>query len=66
MKFPTGWRLVVLVLIAVIGIDGLIEAVPKASESTNDLLIDGAVLLGVVLISVLLALLFGRRGPRAE
>jgi len=66
MKFPTGWRLLVLVLIAAIGIDGLIEAVPKASESTNDLLIDAAVLFAIILISVLLARRFGRRGPRVE
>ncbi len=66
MKFPTGWRLLVVVLIAAIGIDGLVVAVPKASESAHDLLIDAAVLFGIILVSVLLARLFGRRGRSAE
>ena len=66
MKFPSGWRLLILVVIAAIGISGVIEAWPRSSESVSDLLIDGAAIFIVILISLIAARLLGRRGPRAR
>ncbi len=60
------WRLLALVLIAVIGISGLIEALPHASETVSDLMIDAAIVVGAMLVSLLIARLLGRRGGAAK
>jgi len=61
MILQQRWRLVALILIAVVGVSGAIEAWPQASESAGDLLVDAAILAAVMLVSVLLARRFGRR-----
>ena len=52
---------VVLVVIAVVGISGIIEALPHASESVGDLAIDAAILALVIAVCVLLNRLFNKR-----
>ena len=64
MKMEGRWGIVVLVVIAVVGISGIIEALPHASESVGDLAIDAAILALVIAISVALARLFGSRNRR--
>ena len=61
MKMEGRWAIVVWVAIAVIGISGVIEAFPHASESVRDLAIDAAILAAVMGISALLARRFGPR-----
>ena len=56
MKQEGGYRRpVALAIIAVVGISGIIEALPHASESLRDLAIDAAILAAIVIASVLLA-----------
>jgi len=55
MKLEGRWRFLPLTLIAVVGLSGVIEALPHASESVNDLLIDAAILAIFVALSVLAA-----------
>lgn len=66
MKMEGQWRIVVFVVIAVIGISGIIEALPHASESAMDLAEDAAILGLVIAVSVLLARRFGTRGKPAK
>jgi hypothetical protein len=66
MKMEGRWAVVVWVAIAVIGISGIIEALPKASESARDLAIDAAILALVMAVSALLARRFGSRGKAAK
>ncbi len=44
MKMEGRWGIVILVVIAVVGISGIIEALPHASRSVGDLAIDAAIL----------------------
>jgi hypothetical protein len=62
MKMEGRWTVVVWVAIAVLGISGIIEALPHASESVSDLAIDAAIMAAVVGISALLARRFGTKG----
>ena len=66
MKMEGHWRFVVLAVIAVVGISGIIEAWPHASESMADLAIDAAILALVIAVSILLARKFGKGGKGAE
>jgi threonine/homoserine efflux transporter RhtA len=66
MKMEGRWAIVVWVAIAVVGISGIIEALPHASESARDLGIDAAILALVMAVSVLLARRFGSRGKAAK
>jgi hypothetical protein len=61
MKMEGRWAVVVWVAIAAVGISGIIEALPHASESVRDLAIDAAILAAVMGISALLARRFGTR-----
>ncbi len=61
MKMEGRWGIVILVVIAVVGISGIIEALPQASESVGDLAIDAAMLALIVAACVLLNRLFGKR-----
>ena len=56
-----NWRYVLIVFLAVVGVNGIIEALPKTRETTRDLLIDGAILLAIIGISVVFARLHFRR-----
>ena len=62
MKMEGHWRIIVFTVIAVVGISGIIEALPHASESVADLAEDAAILALVIAVSVLLARKFGTRG----
>lgn len=62
MKMEGRWTVIVWVAIAVIGISGVVEAWPHASESVSDLAMDAAILAAVVGISAILARRFGTRG----
>jgi hypothetical protein len=66
MKMEGRWTVIVWVAIAVIGISGIIEALPHASESLRDLAIDAAILALVIAVSALLARRFGSRGKTAK
>jgi hypothetical protein len=66
MKMEGRWAVIVWVAIAVVGISGIIEALPHASESVRDLAIDAAVLALVMAVSVLLARRFGSREKAAK
>ena len=61
MKMEGRWTIVIWVAIAVIGISGIVEALPHASESLQDLAIDAAILGLVIAVSALLARRFGSR-----
>ncbi len=60
-----NWRLVPGLVIAAIGISGLVEAWPQARESLSDLAIDAAILVAIVMASILLAGLFRKLRPSA-
>jgi drug/metabolite transporter (DMT)-like permease len=62
MKMEGRWAVIIWVAIAVVGISGVIEAWPHASESVSDLALDAAILAAVVGISAVLARRFGTRG----
>ena len=66
MKLEGQKRWLPLAIIAVVGISGIIEAWPQASESMTDLLIDAAILAGIVAVSILLARLLGKRGVKSS
>lgn len=56
MKQEGSWkRPVLLCIIAAIGISGIIEALPHASETLRDLAIDAAILAAIIVGSALLA-----------
>jgi flagellar biogenesis protein FliO len=65
MKMEGRWGIVILGVIAAIGISGIIEALPHASESVSDLAIDTAILALVIAVCLVLNRLFGKRS-RAE
>ena len=54
MKMEGRWAVIVWVVIAAVGISGIIEALPHASESVSDLAIDAVILAAVMAISVLI------------
>lgn len=62
MKMEGRWAVIIWVAIAVVGISGVIEAWPHASETVSDLALDVAILAAVVGISAILARRFGTRG----
>ena len=55
MKMEGRWAVIVWVVIAVVGISGVIEAWPHASESASDLALDAVILAAVMVISALIA-----------
>jgi len=55
MKMEGPWKIVVFGAIAIVGISGIVEAMPYARESLGDLAIDITVLAGAMGISVLIA-----------
>ncbi len=55
MKLKGSWRIVVIVLIVALGVSGIVEALPRASETAEDILIDLAVIAAVMGLSVLAA-----------
>lgn len=61
MKFEGRTKILVFAIIAAVGVSGIVEALPHASESAGDLLIDAAILAAIVIVSVLLARKFGKR-----
>ncbi len=61
MKMEGRWTIVIWVAIAVVGISGIIEALPHASESLRDLAIDAAIMGLVIAVSALLARRFGSK-----
>jgi len=69
MKSGLNWRYVVIAAIVVIGVSGIIEALPHAKESPRDLAIDAGILALIVALSALFAniraTLIKRRKPRA-
>jgi hypothetical protein len=64
MKFEGRTRILVFATIGVVGISGIIEALPHAHESAGDLLLDAGVLAGVIGASLLLTRIFGRRNTK--
>ncbi len=66
MKMEGRWAVIVWVAIAVVGISGVIEAWPHASESVSDLAFDVAILAAVIGISAILARRFGTRGKAGK
>ena len=66
MKMEGRWTVVIWVAIAAIGVSGIVEALPHASESAQDLAIDAAILALVIAGSALLARRFGTRGKTAK
>jgi hypothetical protein len=62
MKMEGRWTVVIWAAIAAVGISGIVEALPHASESAKDLAIDAAILGLIVAVSALLARRFGSRG----
>jgi hypothetical protein len=62
MKMEGRWTVVIWAMIAVIGISGIFEALPHASESVVDLAEDAGILAIAIAICVLLARKFGPRG----
>jgi hypothetical protein len=66
MKMEGRWAVIVWVAIAVVGISGVIEAWPHASESVSDLALDIGVIAAVVGISAILARRFGSRSKAAK
>jgi hypothetical protein len=61
MKMEGRWAIVIWVAIAVVGISGVIEAWPHASESVSDVALDVAILAAIAGISAILARRFGTR-----
>jgi hypothetical protein len=55
MKLKGRWMIVAITLIAAIGVSGIIEALPHASETAGDILIDVSILAAVMALSVLAA-----------
>ena len=55
MKMEGRWAVIVWIVIAVVGISGIIEALPHASESASDLALDAIILAAFMAISVLIA-----------
>ena len=55
MKMEGRWAIIVWVAIAVVGISGIIEALPHTSESVSDLALDAIILAAVMGISALIA-----------
>jgi hypothetical protein len=66
MKMEGRWTVVIWVAIAVVGISGIVEALPHASESLQDIAIDAAILGLVVAVSALLARRFGTKGKTGK
>jgi hypothetical protein len=66
MKFEGRTKILVILVIAAVGVSGLIEAFPHAHETMGDLMIDAAILATVLGISYILARLFGRRGSSSR
>ena len=61
MKIEGRQGIIILVVIAVVGISGIIEALPHANETVGDLAIDAAILALIVAACVLLNRLFSKR-----
>jgi hypothetical protein len=61
MKMEGRWGIVVFVVIAAVGISGIIEALPHTHESIGDLAIDAAILALLIAVCVFLNRLFGKR-----
>jgi hypothetical protein len=66
MKMEGRWTIIVWAAIAVVGISGIVEAWPHASESVSDLALDVAILAAVIAISAILARRFGTRGKAGK
>ncbi len=66
MKMEGRWTVIVWAAIAIVGISGIIEALPRASESAGDLAIDAGILLLVAAASVLIARKVKTRKPQAK
>lgn len=49
------WRNLVIAFLIVLGVSGLIEALPHARESASDLLLDAGILILIVAVSALFA-----------
>jgi hypothetical protein len=66
MKMEGRRAIAIWAAIAILGISGIIEALPKARKSVQDLAIDAAILALAMGVSALLARRFGRRGRAAK
>lgn len=55
MKSRLTWRNLLIAFLLLLGVSGVIEALPHASETTGDLLIDAGILVLIVAISAVLA-----------
>ncbi|MDB5396300.1 MAG: hypothetical protein JWM91_3806 [Rhodospirillales bacterium] len=66
MKMEGYWRIIIFAVIAIVGVSGIIQALPHASESVTDLAEDAAILALVIAVSVLVARKFGPRGKSAK
>lgn len=55
MKSRINWRTVLIAFLLVVGVNGVIEALPKTKETTGDILIDAAILAGIVGFVILVA-----------
>ena len=51
MKSRLTWRNLLIAFLILLGVSGVIEALPHASETTGDLLIDAGILVLIVAIS---------------
>jgi hypothetical protein len=65
MRLTGNWLYVVVIVFLAIGVSGVIEALPHASESAGDLLIDAALLALIVAGSILAARILKARRQRA-
>ena len=66
MKMEGRWKVIVWAAIAIVGISGIIEALPHASESVEDLAFDAGILVVVAGASVLIARKVKARSPQAK
>ena len=66
MKMEGRWKVIVWAAIAIVGISGIIEALPHASESVGDLALDAGILMVVAGASVLIARKVKGRSPQAK
>jgi hypothetical protein len=55
MKSLLTSRNLIIAFLAILGVSGLIEALPRAHESTGDLLIDAGILALIIAVSVVFA-----------
>jgi hypothetical protein len=66
MSSRLPWRHLLIAFLVILGVSGLVEALPHARESMGDLLVDAGILVLVVAVSAVLASIRASRRKSRE